>query len=421
MRRRVLVGVAVLAAGAIAAWAATPLLVRARAPIKVGLLHSRTGPMAISEASMIEAETLAIEEINAGGGLLGRRVEGVVADGKSDPATFAREAERLITEEKVSAIFGCWSSACRKSVKTVVERANHLLVYPVAYEGMEQSPNIIYCGAAPNQQIIPTVKWCHDVLKARTYFLIGTDSVWPHGVHAVVKDQLTALGATLSGEEFLPFGSPDVDAAIARAVKAKPDLILSTIEGDTNLAFYNKLRGVEGGSAVPVVSFTVTEEELRVLPVKRMAHDYAVGNYFQSIDRPENHEFVKAFQTRFGADRVTSDAIDTAYNGVRMWAQAVRESETDAPAEVRTAFLRQSLNAPEGVISIDRETHHTWRPFYLGRVRNDGQVEVLWSAEKPIRPTPFPFSRTRQEWETFLEELYAGWGGNWSPPVSRTR
>lgn len=405
-----------------AGWFGWPLLAGARKPIRVGLLHSLTGPMAISEASMVDAEKMAIEEINASGGLLGRPVEYVVADGRSDPEAFAREAERLIREQHVSLIVGCWSSSCRKSVKPVVERNDHLLIYPVAYEGLEQSPNIIYTGAAPNQQIIPTVNWCDAELKAKSYFLIGTNSIWPRSVNTIIKDQLKATGGTLSGEEYVELGATNLDIVVDRAVKAKPDVILCTIEGDSNLPFYKKIRSA-GGEAlkIPIVNFVVAEDELRQLPARDMVNDYSVCNYFQIIDRPENTRVVKNFKARYGEDRMLSDSIVTAYNSVRLWAQAVRDAETDEVALVRVALLRQSLNAPEGIISVDRETQHTWRPFYVGKVRGDGQIAIVWSITKPIRPVPYPFSRTKEEWNRFLDETYEGWNRNWMPPSTRAK
>jgi urea transport system substrate-binding protein len=420
MRRGWVALIAVLVAASGIAWFGVPALGRARMPIKVGILHSLSGPMAISEQSMKDAEVLALEEINAAGGLLGRQVVWEIADGKSDPATFAREAERLIAEEKVSVLFGCWTSATRKSVKAVVERAGHLLIYPVAYEGLEQSPNIIYCGAAPNQQIIPTVKWSRDVLKAKTYFLIGTDSIWPRSVNTIIKDQLTALGAGLLGEEYIDSAGNGLDAACEKALKAGPDVIMLTIEGDANLPFYKKMRSAGGAALkIPIITFPVAEDELQHLPVKDMVNDYLVCNYFQAIDRPENRAFITAFRARFGQDRVTSDSIDTAWNSVRFWAQGVRDADSVDVGAVRASIVRQSLNAPEGVISIDRESQHTYRPFFVGKVRADGQVEILYSVTKPIRPVPFPFSRTRQEWEAFLDGLYTNWDRNWAPPATR--
>ncbi|MFO0891783.1 MAG: urea ABC transporter substrate-binding protein [Isosphaeraceae bacterium] len=391
---------------------------RVEAPIRVGILHSRTGPLEISERSMIDAEVMALEEINAAGGLLGRRVEWLVADGRSDPVVFAREARRLIEAEHVSVIFGCWASATRKSVRPVVEGARHLLFYPNAYEGLEQSPQIIYTGAAPNQQVIPAINWCRDVLKARRFFLVGSDYVWPHCVNAVVKDQLRALGAEVAGEFYVAFGTgADVGDAVDAIRAARPDVIISTVAGDANRPFYRGLKGagIEPGRT-PVVAFGIAEDELRALPVEDMVGDYAAWNYFQSIDRRTNREFVQRFKARHGAERVTSDAIVAAHNSVRLWAQAVEEAGTEQTREVQKVIGDQSLDAPEGIVTIDHETQHTWRPFYLGKIRQDGQFEIVWSLEKPIRPVPYPGSRSRAEWDAFVEGLYTSWGENWFNP-----
>jgi urea transport system substrate-binding protein len=400
----------------------TSLLFGVRPAIVVGLLHSMSGPMAISERSMVDAEVLALEEVNRQGGLLGRPVRWVKADGRSDGPSFAREAEKLITEEKVNVIFGCWTSACRKSVKPVVERYNHLLIYPVAYEGLEESPNILYTGAAPNQQIIPCVTWCSDQLRAKSFFLVGSDSVWPHAVHTIVKDQLKAVGSAPVGELYLSADGAGLDAAVKEVIRAKPDVVLSTVEGELNLPLYEKLRaaGVVP-SKMPIVNFPLTEEELRQFPAGMLVGDYVVCNYFQAVRRPENDEFVRKFKARFGQGRVTSDTIATAYNSVMFWAQAVREAGSEELRLVQAALLRQSLDAPEGVISVDRETRHTWRPFFVGKILHDGQVEVVWTLEKPVRPVPFPFSRTREGWESFLRGLRDGWGGNWEPPAAAPR
>jgi len=210
-------------------------------PIKVGVLHSLSGTLAISETSVVDATLLAIEEINDKGGILGRPVEPIVVDGASDWQKFAREAERLITEEKVSVIFGCWTSACRKTIKPVIERNHHLLFYPVQYEGLEASPNIIYTGAAPNQQIIPAVKWASDNLGTR-FFLVASDYVFPRSANAIIKDQVSILGGEILGEEYIVLGSSDVEKAIEGIVKTQPDVILNTINGDTNVAFFRELK-----------------------------------------------------------------------------------------------------------------------------------------------------------------------------------
>ena len=416
LRLRWIAGVALVVAGGLAAWHFHKST-QNQPPIRVGILHSMSGPMGISEKSMVDGELLAIEEINAKGGLLGRRVEPVIADGKSDWPTFAKQAERLITQEKVCTIFGCWTSASRKNVKPVVELYNHLLVYPMAYEGLEQSPNIIYTGAAPNQQVIPAVKWSYDTIGKR-FFLVGSDYVWPHSINAIIKDELTALGATLVGEKYIFFGSSDVQPAVNAILKAKPDVILSSVVGDSNIAFYRALQ--EAGitpEKIPVVSVSIGEGELRKLPAKEMAGNYCAWNYFQSIRRPENEAFVKNFEARYGADRVTADVIESAYFSVLLWAQAVRECGSADVHEIRRAMRGQSLDAPEGVVSVDPETQHTWRSFSIGKIREDGQLDIVWTSQKPIRPVPYPISRSKAEWDAFLTGLYTQWGNKWANPV----
>ncbi len=261
MRRWLAALIALAILGAMAISFAPRLIGQVAPPIRVGILHSENGPMAISEKSMIDAEILALEEINDNGGLLGRRVEWVKADGRSDWPTFAREAERLIETEKVSVIFGCWTSASRKSVKPVVEAKSHLLIYPMAYEGLEESPNIIYTGAAPNQQVIPAVSWCHQALKARKFFLVGSDYVWPHCVNEIIKDQLKALGLDCVGESYILFGSPEVGVSVEAIKKAAPDVIISTVVGDSNDSFYRRTE--RRGDTPPAHSGTVLQRRRR--------------------------------------------------------------------------------------------------------------------------------------------------------------
>jgi urea transport system substrate-binding protein len=409
---------AAVIAAALAGWFLLDRLLVDRRPIVVGILHSETGPMAVSERSMIDAEVLALEEINRSGGLLGRPVRWVIADGASDWPTFARQAERLIREQGVQVIFGCWTSACRKGVLPVVEAADHLLLYPMAYEGLEQSPNIVYTGAAPNQQITPAVQWCHESLGARRFFLVGSDYIWPHCVNAIVKDQLTGLGAELVGEAYVPFGATDLDAVARQIAAAQPDVILSTVVGDSALPFARAVRAAGLDAATtPIVTFAVGENELRGGVAADMAGHYAAWNYFQSLDRPENRAFVEAVQQRYGSDRSTSDTMVAAYNSVLLWAQAVREAGTADVGQVRAALRHQSLDAPEGIIAVDPETQHTWRPVFIGQIRADGQVDVVWSSRTAVRPMPFPISRSRSEWEGFVADLYRGWGGRWAAPT----
>jgi urea transport system substrate-binding protein len=390
----------------------------AQHPIRVGVLHSFSGTMALSERSVAEATLLAIEEINATGGLLGRTIEPVVADGRSDALTFAAEAQRLIAEAQVQAIFGGWTSASRKSVKSVVERHRHLLFYPVQYEGLETSPHIVYTGSAPNQQILPGVKWAFDHL-GKDFFLVGSDYVFPRTANAIIKEQLTALRGRVLGEEYVLLGSADVQEVVRKIVQARPAVIVNTINGDSNIAFFRELRaaGVTP-DRIPTLSFSIAEQELQTLGVREMVGDYAAWSYFQSVESPDNASFVRRFRERYGADRVTDDPIEAGYFGVYLWAQAVRDAGAPEPAAVLRTIGNQSFNAPEGIVYVDAENQHTWKTVRIGQVRGDGQFAILWTSQWAIHPLPYPSFRLKSAWETFLHDLYRGWGDHWANPGS---
>jgi ABC-type branched-subunit amino acid transport system substrate-binding protein len=420
MRQRLVLLTTLIALGS-GTWYVWTQFWRVGAPIRVGILHSRTGPLAISEASMIQSELMALNEINNSGGLLGRKIEPIIADGQSDPKVFGAEARRLIEKEKVSVIFGCWTSLSRRTVKTVVEANQHLLFFPSNYEGMDVSSNVVCTGPIPNQQVIPAVNWCVETLRARKFFLAGCQDIQSYSSGALVKDQLNALRCQVVGEKYVALDGTGMPEMIAAIKTAGPDIVISTVAGDANKPLYQQL--VQAGltpARLPVLSFTITEEELRELPVKDMVGDYAAWSYFQSIDTPVNRELTQRFRDHCGVDQPTSDGIVAAYNAVKLWAQAVEEAETDAPVEVGKAIRRQSREAPEGVISIDSETLHTWRPFYLGKIRTNGQFDIVWSLEKPVRPVPFPVLRTRADWEQFVERLYTTWGTKDFNPQSVT-
>lgn len=387
------------------------------ASIRVGILHSSTGTMAISEGSVADATRLALEEINAAGGVLGRAVEAVVVDGASKPSSFASEAERLIVDEKVAVIFGCWTSASRRTVKPILERHDHLMFYPVQYEGLEQSPNIVYTGAAPNQQIIPAVKWSFDHLGKRA-FLVGSDYVFPRTANALIRAQIDALRGQVVGEAYVPLGSTDVGAVIDAIAAAKPEVVLNTINGDTNVPFFAALaKQVGGAERLPVMSFSLAEDELRAMGAATLVGHYATWNYFQSVATPENEAFVRGFKKRFGEDRVTDDPMEAAYFGVHLWAQAAEAARSADPREVRKRLRDQSYLAPGGLVSLDAETQHTWKTVRVGKIRADGQFDVVWTSDKPVRPVPYPLLRSRESWEAHLNDLRAGWGGAWAAPA----
>lgn len=382
-------------------------------PIKVGILHSLTGTMAMSESSLVDAALLSIEEINARGGLLGRRIEPVIADGQSDWAMFARQAERLIVDEEVSVVFGCWTSACRKTVKPVFEKHRHLLFYPVQYEGLETSDNIIYTGATPNQQILPAVSWSLEHL-GRKVFLVGSDYVFPRAANAIIADHVAALEGELAGEAYILLGSSDVESTIREIAEAQPDVIINTINGDSNVAFFEALE--RSGIDMPVMSLSIAEDELRALGANRMQGHYACWSYFQSLETVENKAFVAAFRARFGSDRVTDDPIEAAYFGVKLWALAVADAGTTRIASVRKSLEFLSYRAPEGIVTVDGMNHHTWRSVHIGRIRADGQFDIVWSDDRPVRPMPYPIFRSQHAWEELLGELHEGWGGVWHNP-----
>lgn len=384
-------------------------------PIRVGILHSLTGTMAISELSVVDATLLAIEEINQQGGVLGRLLEPHVVDGKSDPNVFGQEAERLIKETKVDVIFGCWTSASRKKVKEVVEKHNSLLFYPVQYEGLEMSPNIVYTGAAPNQQMIPGVRFAFEKIGKR-YFLVGSDYVYPHAANAIMKDEIASLGGEVVGEEYLPLGSAEAEAIVQKIALAKPDVIINTLNGDSNIAFFKALRAAAISSdKIPTISFSIGETELGYIGLELVQGDYAVWSYFQSVTRDVNYNFIERFRSKFGQKRMISDPMEAGYFGVHLWAQSVNQAASLETASVKKALKNQVYNAPEGIIYVDAETQHTWKLVRVSKIRSDGNFDILWGSHQPIKPIPYPtFYRDVETWNQFLNDLYKNWGNEWS-------
>jgi urea transport system substrate-binding protein len=385
-------------------------------PVKVGVLHSLTGTMATSTSVVVDATLFAIDEVNAAGGVLGRPVKPVVADGRSDWPTFAKEAERLISQDQVCTIFGCWASAGRKEVKPVVEAHDHLLLYPVQYEGLETSPAIVYLGAAPNQQILPAVDWAVKTLHKKRFFLIGSDYVFPRAANAIIRDDLKRLDAEVVDEKYIPLGSSNTELVVAAIVKTKPDMILNTINGDSNVKFFRDLRkaGIKP-ETTPTLSFSVGEEGLRSLDLATLAGDYAAWTYFQSVDTPENQDFVRRFRDKYPQRSIT-DPMETAYVGVKLWALAVNEAQSLEPKKIRRALLTQHINGPGGEVRLDPDTQHCYRTPRIARIQADGQFQVIWTAPAPVKPEPYPPSRTAEEWRAFLHDLYTGWGNRWAAP-----
>lgn len=381
--------------------------------IKVGVLHSLSGTMAISETSVMEATLLAIEEINAAGGLLGRKIEPVVVDGKSDSSVFAEQAERLIVDEKVSVVFGCWTSACRKTVKPIFEKYHNLLFYPVQYEGLEQSPNIVYTGAVPNQQIFPAVFWSLAHFGPRVY-LLGSDYIFPRVANWLIRKQVRYLGGEVVGERYVPLASKDMTAIIADIQALKPSVILNTINGDSNISFFHALKeaGIDAKD-IPVMSFSIGEAELPQFYAADAVGHYAAWNYFQSIDSPVNKHFIEAYQARFGKNKPVSDPMEAAWIGVHLWAKAVRSAQTYEVDIIQKNISHQSMQAAEGIVTVDRNTQNLWKTSRVGKIRSDYQFDVLWTSPQPIRPSLYPVTVSKSEAAAFLNQLYKGWNGRW--------
>lgn len=390
------------------------LIKRGPPPIKVGILHSLSGTMAFGATSVADATMMAIDEINESGGILGRKIQPILVDGHSDSGHFFKMAEKLITKDKVSVVFGCWSSAGRKSVKPLFEKYNQLLIYPLQYEGLEFSPNIIYTGSAPNQQIIPAIKWAFDNI-GKSFYLVGSDYVFSRSANEIIKDQIKALGGIVLGESYLPFGSKKVNEIVDNIHKTKPSIIVNTINGDSNIHFFKQLR--EKGilpANIPTISFSLGEHELVKLNDIQMAGDYAAWSYFQNIPNKLNQIFVSSYKNKYGQERVTDDPIESGYFGVYLWAQAVKDAGSDNVNNVIEAIKMQSYTAPEGNVHIEPENNHTWKIARIGKIRNDGQFDIIWSSATPIKPIPFPDYRSKEEWLQFLDNLYKKWGNSWS-------
>ena len=427
MRRWLLVGFVLVAAlvaidqvvaqvrGARPVLSFSELIAERRSPIVVGLIHSQTGPLAISEKSLIESEILALEEINARGGVAGRLLAWEIADARSDPTTCAEQARRLIEERKASVLVGGWTAECRKAMLAVVEEKKSLLIFPSNFEGIERSPHIIYSGGAANQVFPPAVRWCVDALKARKFFVVGTEEIWSRCVAEISKDAVKAGACEVVGESYLPLAGGDVEALVGAIQAAKPDVVLNMMVGDSNVPFYSAMRKA-GLSAekLPVMAFNVSEDELRQFSPGDVTGHYAAWNYFQSLDRPENRAFVRKFRAKYGEDRPVSDAMVAAHNGLMIWAQAAHEAESGDAKAVLEHFDRQSLDAPEGIITIDPESRVAWRPCFVGRIRSDSQFDIVWSVSKPIHPETYVGTRMETQWHTLLDELKAKWGGRWS-------
>lgn len=357
--------------------------------VKVGLLHSMTGTMAISEKPVLDAEKLAISEINEAGGVLGRKIVAIEADGASEPKIFAEKAKKLITEDKVVTVFGCWTSASRKEVKPIFEEHYNLLWYPVQYEGMEASPNIMYMGASPNQQIVPAVDYCAEHI-GKKMFLVGSDYVFPRTANSIIKAQLVQLDGKCVGEEYVPMSEKDFSAIISKIKEAKPDVIINTLNGDSNVAFFDSLsqNGITSAT-IPVMSFSITEEEVTKMDKKNLAGNFVSWNYYETTQTQRNEKFVNDYKTAYGDERMTGDPIEAGYIAVYMWAEACEKAGSFDVEKVRIASKGLSFTAPEGIVTIDGTNQHLYKYVRIGKINSEGLIDEVWSTPTAIKPDPY--------------------------------
>lgn len=357
--------------------------------IKVGVLHSLSGTMAISEVTVKNAELMAIDEINAAGGVLGKKLQPIVEDGASDWPTFAEKAQKLIRSDKVATVFGGWTSASRKAMLPVFERNKALLWYPVQYEGLESSPYIYYTGATTNQQIIPALDYLKQQGKTKLY-LVGSDYVFPRTANKEIKAYAKANGMTILGEEYTPLGTTEYSTIVNKISAAKPDAVFNTLNGDSNVAFFKQLKSAGlNSTSTPVMSVSIAEQEVKGIGVDNIAGQLVAWNYYETTPGASNEKFVAAYKAKYGAGSVTDDPMDAAYNAVYLWAAAVRKAGSTQVEAVKKAAGGIVLQTPEGTVTIDGANHHMYKTARIGVIQPDGSIKEVWNSGKPIEPDPY--------------------------------
>ncbi len=359
--------------------------------VTVGILHSVTGTMAISEAGSVEAEKLAIEQINEMGGVLGRKIKIIEEDGASDWPTFAEKSKKLLEKDKVASVMGCWTSASRKAVLPVFEKNNGLLYYPTFYEGLEQSKNVFYTGQEATQQIIAGLNWIAKEKNAKTFYLIGSDYIWPRTSNKIARKHIEkVLKGTVVGEEYYPLGHTSFGSLINKIKSKKPDVIYSIVVGGSNVAWYKQLKAAGITSDKwNLLTISVTEDEVKGIGGENVEGFYSMMKYFQSLDIDNNKKFVAAFKKKWGADSVIGDVTQAAYLGPWLWKAAVEKAGSfDVDKVVAASPGIELTTAPEGYVKI-HPNHHLWSKARVGKWKKDGQAEVIYTSEL-IEPNPFP-------------------------------
>ena len=392
MKRRNFIrsGVAVAVAGAIPAPFIWPRGASAAPSVKMGILHSLTGTIAIAEKSVVDAEMLAVEEINAAGGIRGYQIEAVIEDGASDWPTFAEKAKKLIGKDKVAAVQGCYTSASRKAVLPVFEKMKGLLYYPTYYEGLEISPNIMYTAQEATQSSIAATEWLVKN-KGDTFYMVGSDYIWPRTTIKLSSMTLKRLGGKSLGETFFPLGHIEWSSAINKIKASKPKVVLNCVVGGSNVAFFKQMKaaGIIDDPDITVLSLAVSEEEVSGIGRENAATSLTLMGYFQSLENAANKKFVSAFKAKYGEDRVTGDTLACGYTGVYLWKDACEKADSFAVQDVVAASSELPINGPEGSVKFHKDNHHLWKYARVGEFLPNGQVNMIYESDL-IEPDPFP-------------------------------
>jgi urea transport system substrate-binding protein len=361
--------------------------------VVVGQLHSATGTMAISETGSIQAEQLAIDQINAMGGVLGRKIRVIKEDGASDWPTFAEKSKKLLVQDKVACVFGCWTSASRKAVLPIFEKENGMLYYPTFYEGLEQSKNVIYTGQEATQQILYGLDWAAKEKSAKTFFLVGSDYIWPRTSMKIARKHIESVAklGKVAGEEYYPLGHTNFNSLINKIKLAKPDCIFAAVVGGSNVAFYKQLKaaGITADKQF-LLTISVTEDEVLGIGGENIAGFYSSMKYFQSLDNANNKAFVEAFKKAYGPKSVIGDVTQAGYLGPWIWKATVEKAGSFDVDKIAAASGGIELKtAPEGYVKV-HDNHHLWSKARIGQAQLDGQFKVVAESPELIEPNPFP-------------------------------
>ncbi len=386
--------------------------------IDFAIIHALTGSYAISVLPIVNAELLAIDDINKSGGILGYKVNPIIIDGKSDWSLFKKETEDLFQKKDIKAVIGCFASACRKEVLPIYEKYNKLLIYPAQYEGIEESNNILYSGSVPNQQLTPAIKWANDNL-GKTFFIVSSDSLYQRVSNEIIKNVIKVVDGKLLGEEYLLTDSTDTDKIAEKIFKLNPSVVINNTIPITNNALITSLTKY---NVLPnkskMLLFKIAETEIVKLDKKEsLIGSFAVANYFQSLEIKENLEFIKKYKAKYGEQTTISDPMISAYSGILLWAEAVKQAGTFDTDVVRKNLYGLSLSSPAGMYYIDANSLNLWNEVYIGKLNKDLQFDIIWKSEKPVKPVSYPRFKSKKEWNDFSQNYFKENGNFWTRKV----